>query len=48
MNIHYIKDKKKSQKNPIRHNKTFKDEDTEKIFIQIILIIIKKIKKYKL
>ena len=26
MNIHYVKDKHK--KNPIRHNKTFKDEAT--------------------
>ena len=33
MNIHYKKI------NPITHNKTFKDEDTLKKFIQIIMII---------
>ena len=28
MNVHYKTKKKKKINNPIRHNKTFKDEDT--------------------
>ena len=35
MNIHYIKEK---EKNHIRHDKTFKDEDTLKnVLIQILI-----------